>query len=98
MTTATVTYPEAIEAIRNANINASQQRAAINLINRIKSDTQSSLTSDVPTYEIEINKSEYGQHASFFCIGEGKIYYTMISAVIGPRGGKNYVRKQFEIK
>ena len=98
MTTATVTYPEAIEAIRNANINASQQRAAINLINRIKSDTQSSLTSDVPKYEIEINKSEYGQHASFFCIGEGKIYYTMISAVIGPRGGKNYVRKQFEIK
>ena len=98
MTTATVTYPEAIEAIRNANINASQQRAAINLINRIKSDTQSSLTSDVPKYEIEINKSECGQHASFFCIGEGKIYYTMISAVIGPRGGKNYVRKQFEIK
>tara|TARA_R110002124_G_scaffold28814_2_gene101115 strand:+ start:1550 stop:1846 length:297 start_codon:yes stop_codon:yes gene_type:complete len=98
MTTATVTYPEAIEAIRNANINASQQRAAINLINRIKSDTQSSLTSDVPKYEIEINKSEWGQHASFFCIGEGKIYYTMISAVIGPRGGKNYVRKQFEIK
>ena len=70
MTTATVTYPEAIEAIRNANINASQQRAAINLINRIKSDTQSSLPSDVPTYEIEINKSEYGQHASFFCVGK----------------------------
>jgi hypothetical protein len=98
MTTDTVTYPEAIEAIRNAKINASQQRAAINLMNRIKSDTQSSLTSDVPKYEIEINKSEWGQHASFFCIGEGKIYWTMISAVIGPRGGKNYVRKQFEIK
>jgi hypothetical protein len=98
MTTATVTYPEAIEAIRNANINASQQRAAINLINRIKSDTQSSLPSDVPTYEIEINKSEYGQHASFFCVGEGKIYCTMISAVIGPRGGKNHIRKQFEIR
>ena len=98
MTTATVTYPEAIEAIRNANINASQQRAAINLINRIKSDTQSSLTSDVPTYEIEINKSEYGQHASFFCVGEGKIYCTMISAVIGPRGGKKHIRKQFEIR
>lgn len=98
MTTATVTYPEAIEAIRNANINASQQRTAINLMNRIKKDTQSSLPSDVPTYEIEIDKSKYGKSACFFCVCEGEIYWNMIATVIGPRGGKNYLKEKFEIK
>jgi hypothetical protein len=84
----TVTYPEAIEAIKAADLNNSQESAAVRLMNAAKYNTQSSIAGDEPKYDVRI-EAGYGSHASFFCAGEGRIYETTLSVVLGPRGGKN---------
>jgi len=83
-------YAAAIEAIKTSDLNNSQERAAIRLMNAMKKNTQSSIVGDEPTYDVRIERSAYasGSHASFYCAGEGKIYDTILSVVLGPRGGK----------
>jgi hypothetical protein len=85
-------YAAAIEEIKATNLNAPQKRAALRLMGSMKKNTQSSIEGDAPKYELHIEASEWGSHASFCCFGEGTLYDTTLSVVIGPRGGKKVSR------
>ena len=85
-------YAAAVEAIKATNLNASQKRAALRLMGASKNNTQSSIEGDAPEYELHIDVSDQGSHASFCCFGEGVLYETLLSVVLGPRGGKKVLR------
>jgi hypothetical protein len=85
-------YAAAIEKIKATNFNSSQKRAALRLMNAMKKNTQSSIEGDAPKYELHIEASEWGSHASFCCFGEGTLYDTTLAVTLGPRGGKKVLR------
>ena len=85
-------YAAAIKEIKATNLNASQKRAALRLMGAMKKNTQSSIEGDAPKYELHIEASELGSHASFCCFGDGTLYSTTLSIVLGPRGGKKVLR------
>ena len=85
-------YAAAVEAIKATNLSASQKRAALRLMGASKNNTQSSIEGDAPEYELHIDGSDQGSHASFCCFGEGVLYETTLSVVLGPRGGKKVLR------
>ena len=87
-----MTYTVAIEGIEASKLNASQKRAALRLMSAMKKNTQSSIEGDAPEYELHIDVSDLGSHARFCCFGEGTLYATTLSVVLGPRGGKKVLR------
>jgi len=87
-----MTIESAIEKIDASKLNMSQKRAALRLMSAMKKNTQSSIEGDAPEYDLRIDVSDHGSYASFCCFGEGTLYATTLSVVIGPRGGKKVLR------
>lgn len=87
-----MTMAAAIETIDASKLNMSQKRAALRLMSAMKKNTQSSIKGDAPEYDLRIDASDQGSYASFCCFGEGTLYDTTLSVVIGPRGGKKVLR------
>jgi hypothetical protein len=82
----------AIETIDASKLNMSQKRAALRLMSAMKKNTQSSIEGDAPEYDLRIDAADQGSYVSFCCFGEGTLYDTTLSVVIGPRGGKKVLR------
>lgn len=87
-----MTLASAIEKIDASKLNMPQKRAALRLMSAMKKNTQSSIEGDTPEYDLRIDISDHGSHASFCCFGEGKLYDTTLSVILGPRGGKKVLR------